>query len=336
MPESHVRSASLTGFAEVARSLGIDPFAQLRAARIDVQCLNNPDLKIPVLRVQSLLESAAHAAGVDDLGLRMAMSRRMSNLGLIALAAREEPTVRDALLCLQRTMHLHNEALRLELEEEGEVAVLRETILARVQGSMRQGVELSIGVLFRFVKDLLGDAWSPLAVCFTHGPPRDLGPYRKAFGCSVQFNSVLNGLTCRRHDLDRPMPMADPQSLRTIQQYLAAAAEHQPTQSERTIQLILALLPSGRCTAELVARYLGIDRRTLHRRLENEGSSFSMLLDDVRKEAALRHLGNPRQRITDLAPMLGFSEASAFSRWFSGKFGCPPRRWRSRPKVEEA
>jgi len=40
-------------------------------------------------------------------------------------------------------------------------------------------------------------------------------------------------------------------------------------------------------------------------------------------------LGNPQQAIADLAPMLGFSDASAFSRWFSGKFGCPPRRWRS-------
>lgn len=326
MPHAQVRSASLTSYADVARSVGIDPFAQLRAAEIDVQCLANPDLKIPVIRVCALLESSAHAAGIDDFGLRMAMSRRLSNLGLIALAAREEPTVRDALKYLQRTMHLHNEALRLELDETSEIAVLREHVLAR-SGSMRQGVEMAIGVLFRVVKELLGGSWSPLAVCFTHDPPRDLGAYRKAFGCSVQFNSVLNGLTCHRGDLDRSMPMADPQSQRIIQQYLATAAEHQPTQSERTLHLILALLPGGRCTAELVARYAGIDRTTLHRRLEREGTSFSTLVDEVRMEAAQRYLGNARNRITDLAPMLGFSEASAFSRWFAGKFGCPPRRW---------
>jgi len=330
VPLSHVRSAALTNYAEVARSLGLDPFAQLRAAGIDAQCLNNPDLKIPVLRVHALLESSAHATGADDFGLRMAMSRRLSNLGLIALAAREEPTVREALRCLQRTMHLHNEALRLEIEEENDVVVLREQLLARVQGSMRQGVELAIGVLYRIVKEFLGENWSPMAVCFMHGRPRDVGSYRKAFGCSVQFNSVLNGITCRKRDLDRAMPLADPQSLRTIQKYLSAAAEHQPTQSERTTHLILGLLPSGRCTAELVARYLGIDRRTLHRRLDGEGTAFSALVDDVRKEAAQRHLANPQQPIADLALMLGFSDASAFSRWFSGKFGCPPRRWRAR------
>jgi AraC-like DNA-binding protein len=328
MPFTHVRSAALTNYADVARSLGLDPFAQLRAAGLDVQCLNNPDLKIPVVRVHALLESSAHAAGVDDFGLRMAMSRRLSNLGLIALAAREEPTVRDALRCLQRTMHLHNEALRIDIEEENDVVVLREQILARVHGSMRQGVELAIGVLYLIVKEFLGDTWSPMAVCFTHGPPRDVGAYRKAFGCSVQFNSVLNGLTCRKRDLDRAMPRADPQSLRTIQQYLDTAAQHRPTQSERTTHLILSLLPSGRCTAELVARYLGIDRRTLHRRLATESTSFSALMDDVRREAAQRHLGNPQQSVADLGLMLGFSDGTAFSRWFSGKFGCPPRRWR--------
>ncbi len=328
MGSSQIRSASLTNYAEVARAVGLDPFAQLRAAGLDVQCLNNPDLKIPVLRVHALLESSAHAAGIEDFGLRMAMSRRLSNLGLIALAAREEPTVRDALYCLQRTMHLHNEALRVVIEEGSDVVVLSEQFLARLQGSMRQGVELSIGVLFRVVKEFLGDGWTPTAVCFTHAAPREVGIYRKSFGCSVQFNSVLNGITCRRRDLDRAMPMADPQSLRTLQQYLNSAAEHQPTQSERTTHLILGLLPSGRCTADLVARYIGIDRRTLHRRLEAESTSYSALVDEIRQEAVQRHLCNPNQLIADLAPMLGFSDASAFSRWFSGKFGTSPRRWR--------
>jgi AraC-like DNA-binding protein len=336
MIQAHIRSASLTNYAEVARALGLDPFAQLRAAGLDAQCLNNPDLKIPVARVHALLESSAHAAGVEDFGLRMAMSRRLSNLGLIALAAREEPTVRDALHCLQRTMHLHNESLRLDIEEANDVVVLREMILARIQGSMRQGVELIIGVLYRVIREFLGVQWKPTAVCFMHSPPRDVSPYRKAFGCSVQFNSVLNGITCCSRDLDRAMPGADPQSLRTIQQYLNAASEHQPTQSERTTHLILDLLPSGRCTADLVARYIGIDRRTLHRRLESEGTSFSALMDEVRREAAQRHLGNPNQPIADLAPMLGFSDPSAFSRWFSGKFGCSPRTWRTQIKTTEA
>jgi AraC-like DNA-binding protein len=329
MPTSHVRSAALTNYAEVARALGVDPFAQLRAAGLDAHCLVNPDLKVPVLRVNALLESSAHAAGVEDFGLRMAMSRRLSNLGLISLAAREQPTVRDALSCLQRTLHLHNEALSVQIEEAGGVAVVREQVLARVHGSMRQSVELATGVLFRTVREFMGASWSPMAVCFMHAPPRNLARYRNAFRCSVQFNSILNGITCRSRDLDRPTPRADPDSLRTIQQLVNAAAEHHPTQAQRATQLILSLLPTGRCTSTLVARYLDIDRRTLHRKLATEHTSFSMLVDHVRTEAARRHLADPARSIADLAPVLGFSDSSALSRWFTTRFGLPPGRWRN-------
>ncbi len=336
MPFSHVRSAALTGYAELANALGLDPYAQLRAAKLDVACLSNPDLRIPIAQVHHLLEFSAHAAGVEDFGLRLAASRRLSNLGLIALAARDEPTVRAALLCLQRTMHLHNDALRVDIEESGDVAVIREQILARLHGSMRQGIELAIGVMFRIVREFLGEHWVPKSVCFTHAPPRDLGPYRRFFGITPQFNSVLNGLTCRISDLDKSMPGADAVSLRTIRQYVETAAGHHDTQAERTVHLILGLLPTGRCTADLVARYIGIDRRTLHRRLEAEGTSFSLLVDSLRKEAAERHLDNPAQSIAELASMLGFSDTSAFSRWFSGRFGLSPRAWRSQRRQPSA
>jgi AraC-like DNA-binding protein len=327
-----VRSAALTNYVDVARSLGIDPYAQLRAAGIDVRCLTHPDLRIPVQRVSTLLESSAHAAGVEDFGLRMALMRRLSNLGLIALAAREQPTVREALLCLQRTLHLHIDAMLFEIEEANDVVVLRERILARVHGSIRQSVELTIAVLYQAIKEFLGDGWAPRTVCFMHGRPRDISRYRKAFNCSVQFDSVLNGITCRSRDLDRPMPRADPQSLRAIQQVLDATIEREPTYAKRTTQLIVGLLPGGRCTADFVANYLGIDRRTLHRKLAAERTSFTELMDDVRREAAQRHLTDGDQAIADLAPMLGFSDASALSRWFSGQFGCPPRAWRLRAR----
>jgi AraC-like DNA-binding protein len=329
MLQSHVRGAALTGYADVARSVGLDPFAQLRTAGLPARVLTDPDLKIPVERVQTLLESSAIAAGIDDFGLRMALSRRLSNLGLIALAAREEPTVRDALRCLQRTLHLHNEAIHIDIEEASGIAILREQILTRVRGPMRQAIELAVAVLYGVVRELLGGNWSPMAVCFTHAPPRDMALYRKAFACSVQFNSVLDGLTCRRGDLDRAMPAADPASSRIMQQYLAAADVHHPSHAERTKHLILGLLPSGRCSADAIARYLGIDRRTLHRRLRDEGTHYSALLADARADAAQRHLANPHQNLADLALMLGFSDRSAFSRWFCARFGEPPRRWRA-------
>jgi AraC-like DNA-binding protein len=324
MLAAQARCASLTGYAEVARSLGLDPIGQLRAARLDLSCLSDPDLMVPVHRVNALLESSAVAAGVEDFGLRLATTRRLSNLGLIALAAREEPTVREALLCLQRTMQLHNEAVRLELEEVEGVAIVRTGILALIKGPVRQRVELT----FYLLRELLGASWSPTSVFFVHSPPRKLATYRKVFGIAPRFHAEGNGIGCRSSDLDRPVPRADPQSRRTLQRVVETNLKHRTTYRERTVHLILELLPSARCTVERVAGFLGVDRRTLLRRLQREGTTFSSLVDEVRMEAARRHLPNPNQSIEDLAPVLGFSNGSSLARWFSARTGRSPRHWR--------
>ena len=64
--------------------------------------------------------------------------------------------------------------------------------------------------------------------------------------------------------------------------------------------------------------------RTLHRRLEEEGTSFRRVLTDVRRELAARHLQERRLAIGEIAFLLGFSEASAFHRAFKRWTGHAP------------
>ena len=101
----------------------------------------------------------------------------------------------------------------------------------------------------------------------------------------------------------------------------------------RVRELIEVLLPTGRCSIVQVARSLGVDRRTVQRRLAHSGETFSSVLNAVRAELAERLVPNPRRSLTEIAEELGFSEPSAFSRWFRGQFGCSPKQWRSRSQA---
>jgi AraC-like DNA-binding protein len=107
----------------------------------------------------------------------------------------------------------------------------------------------------------------------------------------------------------------------------------EPAQSppEKVRQLVWALLPTGRCSLEVVAQHLGMDRRTLHRHLQRDGQSFSEILDDVRCDLAIRYLTQQDRPFKDLAELLGFSELSAFSRWFTRRYGCTATLWREHP-----
>jgi AraC-like DNA-binding protein len=73
-----------------------------------------------------------------------------------------------------------------------------------------------------------------------------------------------------------------------------------------------------------VAEKLGISRRMLQRRLEDEHTTFSALLTEVRKERAVYLLASGKHDLSGVAELIGFIHQSTFSRWFRIEFGCSP------------
>ncbi|VVM78309.1 AraC family transcriptional regulator [Pseudomonas fluorescens] len=330
-----IRSACLTNYAQTARSLNLDPLVQLRLVGLDPRCLQQPDLKIPTEAALRLLDNSAHAADVDDFGLRMAETRKLSNLGPLALLWRDEPTIRSALGAFRDYLYLHNQGLVLNIEESANVVVLRIEQVTVGNLSVPQAMELSVAVTHRLLKSLLGHHWQPSAICFRHATPRDNSRHRRVFGSSIQFNSLMDGIVCRSSDLDQALPRADPDMARYVHQYLESIREGSKTALlEQVRQMIWMLLPTGRCSVEQVTAHLGRDRRTLHRQLAREGETFSSMLDQVRAELAIRHLVNSNHPLSEIAGVLGFSEPSAFTRWFNRYFACSPSTWRARQVKE--
>ncbi|MEJ8859392.1 AraC family transcriptional regulator [Variovorax robiniae] len=317
-----VRSASLTNYPEVARAVGLDPLVLLAGVGLSPACLHDPEMRIPSYAVRDLLEASAKASGVDNFGLRMAETRHLSNLGAVALMAREEPTVRRVVRAMMRYSHVLNESLFVELEEANGIAVMREEFLVGQGGSSRQATELLVGVTFRSLKFFLGPAWNPLQVCFSHAPPRDPSLHFQLFGYGVYFGQHFNGIACTTSDLDAPNPMADPVMARYARQVLeASAASTRMSAADSVRNILLVLLPSGQCSIEQVAQQLGVDRQTVHRRLVREGTGFREVVNTIRRELAAHYLDDGTRPLAQVAELLGFSALSAFSRWYRQQFG---------------
>lgn len=322
------RSASLTGFAELARRLGLDPLRLAAECGIPAPALADPDLRIPASAVGRLLETAAERAGVDNLGLRLAETRKFSNMGAVAVIARDQPSLRKALEVMAQYQWMQSEGLSLAIEEHRDIAILHVHIAGgRVA---RQATELSLGVLCRNLQALMGNSWRPLDVVFRHAPPLHGDVHRRLFGVTPQFDGAMDGLVIARGELDRPLPAADPVLARHAETYLRQLAARR-TGAERDVvgELILLLLPTGTCTAERAARHLGVDRRTLHRRLAREGTDFTTLMEEKRGELVRSLIGDNRRSLLAIAQQCGFAGASAFSHWFRRRFGTTPRAYRS-------
>jgi AraC-like DNA-binding protein len=324
-----IRSASLTGYIDLVKSLGQDPHAFLRGVGLSAKLLENPEALIPGDAVRELLEVTARATGKEDFALRLAAQRTFSNLGPISLVLKEEPTPRQALDTLCRYLKLLNASLITRIEDVGRTVIVREDLLPSHRLPMRQSVELAVGVMFRILRELIGPQWRPLQVCFTHRPPADASAHRAFFGRSAMFNQEFNGLVCAAADLQMPRTPANPGAARFARDYLEAALQHRGEGlSESCRDLVLALLPGGRCTAQQVARHLRVDRRTLHRHLGAEGLTFTALLTQVRSELVMRHLRDSDLPLSEVSALLGFSAPSSFSHWFRATYGCSVSNWR--------
>lgn len=328
---AQVRAAALTNYIDVARFVGLDPYAMLKRARISPAMLEDPDGRLPRAAVNDLLTDSAREANCISFGLMMAESRSLAHLGAISLVIRHQETVRGVVQALSRYQHLLGDTITLAMEDRGpDVAFVMG--IAPGHGTIhRQGVELAMGILCRAIVAVSGERWHPKAVHFTHPAPGDLAVHNRVFGAPLVFNSDFNGFISDRAALDARYSTTDAEMARYAETYLdllspSTATASTSQQVRRSLDL---MLPLGRATLEQVSENLGMPPRTLQRLLEKEGQSFGALLNTARRELAIDHLTHSSHPVSEIARMIGYSTPSSFTRWFYGEFGVTPASWRA-------
>src|SRR5262245_58421573 len=141
-----------------------------------------------------------------------------------------------------------------------------------------------------------------------------------------------DGRLSRALEARRWQARAEPALAQLLDQQLAAQLAALPAEEasflDRIRSALFAELDRGEPTLEAIAARLRMSPRTLQRRLREEGSSLSAVLDRLRAELALRYLGEPRTSIGEVAFRLGFSDPTTFHRAFRRWTGQTPAEYR--------
>ncbi len=298
-------------FLRVVRRSGIIP----KEAYESLEAMD-ADERIPIASVHDMLQAAIDRAGDPDLGLKAAREYTRGDCGAIDYAVSSAATVRDAMETAGRYMRLINDSLEFRLEVRGE------QVFARLENTVplpRAAVDFQCGAFHR----AHSHSWASdvdFEVRFQHAAPDDVTEYERTFGpCTLKFGASEMGFLFDRRLLDMPLPSADSKLHEVMRRHAEVMLNDLPrtrSLSDQVRELIAKELTSGNASVVRVASHLNVSSRTLERRLEREGTTFTYLLDDLRKRLALGYVGADHLDLSEVALLLGFSQTSAFHRAF--------------------
>ncbi|WP_369721481.1 AraC family transcriptional regulator [Bradyrhizobium sp. LLZ17] len=333
-----IRSAGLSYYPEVARSVGLDPRQMMRRVRLPLACLDRPDTPIAVTGLRRLLELSAEVSGAEDFGLRLAERGGLTNFGGVGLIVREQATVGEAIEAFSHFIHVHHDGMRLDVARDRQTVTVRLHLRGRQPTARRQSIDMTLGSVHRIIQSLFGSDWRPQEVHLHYPPPHDRRRYREFFGCRVIFNAEDDAILLSAHDMERRIPSAHPMIASYLRKRIEAIETRPASWEEKVDEVVRSLLATGDCTVERVAEHFACTRRTIHRHLAEAGISFSAILDAQRGDLVIRLIEDPDRPLADIAMQLGFSAQSAMARWFRGRFGCTISAWRKgvRPLAKPA
>ncbi|UIF86247.1 AraC family transcriptional regulator [Cupriavidus sp. UYPR2.512] len=312
----------------------IAPADQLRAVGVPPELMHasgaQTATRIPGAAYLALLDWLEQVTGDPDVGLRAGAAfapRHYAEMGYVVLTT---PTVRDAILQGIRYEVLANDIGGTRLIETPQAACM--TWEARHGPLTRHAHELHMATWVVFARWLIGAQHVATQVEFPHPAPADTRRHAEVFGCPVVFNAARHAMHIERALLDLPSLQADA----GMQAQMTRIADTQlqqmvPAGADALAQArayISGRLPQGELPIADVAAHLRMPVRTLQRRLQAQGISYSQLVDNVRRALAEQYLADPGISLAQCAMRLGYSEQSAFTHAFKRWTGETPHGWR--------
>ena len=324
-------AAALKNEMSLLISRGISKSAIEDIVGVSLDQLNDPDEMISMQYYVALEKAAPILTKNPSIFIELGAEKTgSSQTGIVGHVAASCETIWEAFQQAVRFSNLLSDAIRMELREEGDMAVFVYTRDAPEFFTI-QSIELAFSRALTLMKDLWGNEFLPNEVHFQYSAPDYVEVYRKVFKHCL-FNQSENCILFPRELLKQKNPFHQPYVNKIIFEHAEKLFKKQSTTESIEQQarvIILKHLPKGLVNAELIASELHMSRQTLFRKLKSEsGFSFQELLKTTRKELAKEFVANKSFMLTEIAYLLGFSETSAFHRAFKSWYDHSPGEFR--------
>lgn len=315
----------LRALTEELGRLGIDVETLQRAAGLrSLRGTLTQAQRLAVLR-------AAHELRPDPLlALRAGKRQRVHHFGVYGFALATSPTFGDALAFGLRYLEFAGAPLRITFRQEGGRGVLHSWNPHTLQGLLPFVAEFWRASMVTLMGEVLEDRFPSTLMHFPYPRPAHWRAYAELFECPLVFESETMEWHFDAAVLARPCPNASSLTSYICQDFCEGviAGEEEESPLRRELRSHVLGNSGRRSTAAEAAAALGLSRRTLFRRLTEDGTTFQDLVDQTRASLACEYLENTRLPVSEIAGRCGFGDEANFRKAFTRWRGMSPSAWR--------
>ena len=311
--------------------LGLDEMTVLRRAGLPCSLLDGDGSRISLSEYHGLLGSVTREADDPQLALKLGDAAGIDYFDPAFFAAMCSPDMNVAVRRLAEYKRLVSPfTLDVQVSEQA----TKVAFICMGEDTIHPTMALTeIVFLVNFARRATRHQIIPTSVSMPFELP-DPAAYQAHFGCPIEKNEQRS-VTFGSNDARRPFVTHDDEIWALFEPRLRrqiALGGIDPTTRTKVAHCLNELLPSGRATVQDVAKDLAMSKRTLQRRLAQEGTSWNEILSDAREALAKHYLKTTEFGAAEVSFLLGYEDPNSFFRAFKRWEDTSPELWRIRNK----
>ncbi|MCZ4271360.1 AraC family transcriptional regulator [Maritalea porphyrae] len=335
MKSASVSAGYVNAFLAFAQTKGADQPELLRQSSIQPVILEDADNRVPLDAYQSLMQHTQIMCQMPEIALAFGAGTDLEQISVLGIISQASNTMADAFAMANRYGPLVDDvALAGAGDRFAKIVDKQGVWFVDQRATPNAFPELTETTFARIVSDInrhFDGRPKVIKVLMTHAAPAHAEKYQDYLQSPIEFSSNKNALLFAEDWNAIPMPRSNQYlfgALASHAEDLLCTLKAADTVRAKVEQILLPLLHTGDVSMETVAKQLNQSRPTLYRKLKTEGVNFEQIHDQLRKTMALDYLSSRKVSVNETAYLVGFADASSFSRAFKRWTGDSPRQFK--------
>jgi AraC-like DNA-binding protein len=324
----------IAAILEALAAEGVSIAAALQGGGLSEREIADPATRVTLTQVISCYRNAIRLSQDRRFAYRAGLHLHVSDFGMYGFAMLSSVDFRQTMRIAEQYHQLATPLADITFAETAGAGIWTISPISHPSidaGLYRHVVELQFGIHTALHRDVMGPGFAPSELRVTFEPPYAPAAYAEDFGTPVRFGQAQNQFVFDATWLERRPDLGNPLSNSVVLEICEKLLDElkRGTGIVGKVRHLLLTNLMKPMSFQDVARHLGVSSRTLRRRLSEERTSYRGLVDELRRDIAIKYVRDTEMTVEDVAFALGFSDAASFRHAFRRWTSATPRDYRT-------